>query len=66
MFQKTSRRSDIISIYYLLVYLLNENSFPGLNQDYQNLTVSKKFKMMINYKRSFEIEKVIKEFKIYD
>ena len=31
-FQKTSRRDDFVSIAYLLIYLLNKNELPGLDQ----------------------------------
>jgi len=30
-FDRTSRRDDIISLFYLMVYLLNQGNMPGIN-----------------------------------
>jgi hypothetical protein len=62
-FMKTSRRDDLISLCYLLVYLLNKQKFPDKLQKKgaQCMTPIERLEMTRNYKESITIEDLIRK-----
>jgi hypothetical protein len=50
-FKRTSRRDDLIALFYLLIYLLNEADLPGLDWTYlQSLSEQGKHNQMYQTK----------------
>ncbi len=49
-FFSTSRRDDLISLFYFLVYLLKQGSLPGIDLN-ENIDVNKQFKDIFNTKK---------------
>ena len=60
---KTSRRDDLISLCYLLVYLLNKQKFPDKLQKKgaQCMSPIERLEMTRNYKESISIEDLIRK-----
>ena len=49
-FMRTSRRDDIISVFYLMMYLINGSSFPGLDIQ-EDTKVNEQFEQVKVYKK---------------
>jgi len=62
-FMKTSRRDDLISLCYLLVYLLNQQRFPDNLQKKgaKQMSPIERLELSRDYKESITIEYLIKK-----
>ena len=57
-FKSTSRRDDLISIFYVLMWLLCDQTFIGLNLPNENASLKYKFHTIKTYKINTTLEKM--------
>jgi hypothetical protein len=67
-FKRTTRRDDLISLTYLMLFLLNNCEFPCLPPEFykskKNESIFEKFNMMKKFKMKTPISKMIKNLKL--
>ena len=60
-FLSTSRKDDLVSLCYLLVFLLNEGDVPYSSRNFTNeLTISKNFKKAKKIKQTFNLQNAVR------
>ena len=59
-FQSATRKSDLISICYMLIFMLNDLDMPLQPKDGKN-EIADLFESQIKYKKSITFKKMIKE-----
>ena len=57
-FKSTSRRDDLISIFYVLIWLLCDQTFIGLNLPNENASLRQRFNTLKMYKTNTTLEKM--------
>lgn len=62
-FQRTSRRDDIISVFYLIIYLINDCQFTNLNIN-EKLPIAQQFKQVKDYKSKNSLTKLVEKLDI--
>lgn len=63
-FMATSRRDDLISLFYLFIYLLNKNEFLGLNMTDHKHDMAKKFEELKKMKTNTSLIEMTKQLKL--
>jgi hypothetical protein len=64
-FQSNSRKSDLLSICYLLIFMLNDLEMPLQPPETGNEALSEVFASQIKYKKGTSFSKMIKQLDQY-
>ena len=57
-FKSTSRRDDLIAVFYILIWLLSDQFFKGLNLPNETASLKERFTNLKTYKSNTTLEKM--------